>query len=234
MRGIKMMKHISPPGLAGKLLMPVFFLLAAAPALQAAEGDLFENLEPLEGAKAALVEIDPNADFGAYTKVKVLDTFVAFRSGWERDQRRTGSHMYINQNDVERIKAGVADLFKQVFTEVLEADNGYETVDESGEDVLLVRPAIIDLDINAPDIATTGRNRTYTTETGAATLYIELYDSVSGQILGRAVDRRIIRDRSERLTWSTRATNTADARRLFKVWAEGLRTFLDSHYSEKQ
>jgi hypothetical protein len=47
---------------------------------------------------------------------------------------------------MQRIKADVASFFKQILTQRLQFDNGYEIVDEVDYDVLLLRPAIIDLD----------------------------------------------------------------------------------------
>ena len=213
------------------LLSALMILLAGNNAVADEENVLYQNLKPVEGATAALAEIDPNAEFGVFKRVMLLDTFVAFRSGWERDQQRTGSRIRISQSDMDRIKNGVADQFADVFSEVLSENDGYEIVTEAGNDVLLIRPAIIDLDVNAPDTGTAGHSRTFTTDTGAATLYIELYDSVSGQILGRAADRQVIRSPGNHLSWSNRASNTADARRLFRSWASALREFLDNHYS---
>jgi len=123
----------------------------------------------------------------------------------------------------------VAALFTTVFTERLEA-GGFEVVDVAGDDVLALRPAIIDLDVSAPDIGTSGRSRTYTASTGAATLYIQLFDSVSGDILGRAADRQVARRAGGRVTWSNRVTNTAEARRLFIRWGDQLVNFLNRHY----
>lgn len=213
------------------LLTSLMLMLTGNCAIADEENVLFQNLKPVEGATAALAEIDPNADFGVFKRVMLLDTFVAFRSGWARDQQRTGSRIRISQADMDRIKNGVADLFADVLSEVLSENDGYEITTEAGDDVLLIRPAIIDLDVSAPDVGTAGRSRTFTAETGSATLYIELYDSVSGQILGRAADRQLIRSPGNHLTWSTRASNTADARRLFRSWATALREFLDNHYS---
>jgi len=69
---------------------------------------------------------------------------------------------------MEKIKADVAELFREVFTEKLGMDGGYEIVEAAGDDVLLVRPAIIDLDITAPDTMSAGRSRTYTSSAGTA------------------------------------------------------------------
>lgn len=63
-------------------------------------------------------------------------------------------------------------------------------VADSSDDVLILHPAIIDLDITPPDIPVPGRSTTYVASAGAATLYLELYDSVSGEILARVVDRQ--------------------------------------------
>jgi hypothetical protein len=194
----------------------------------------FENLAPVEDSKVAKAYVDPNADFSVFKRVMILETFVAFRSGWERDQRRGTRGTRISASDMERIKTGVSELFNSVFIEVLEADDGFEVVTEPDYDVLLIRAAIIDLEITAPDTMTPGRSTSFTADSGAATLYIELYDSVSGQIIGRALDRQSARNPGSVMRWTNRASNTADARRVFRGWATQLRTFLDSHYSGEQ
>lgn len=213
-------------------LISAAFLVLSISSVQAASDDLYQNLKRVEGAKAAFVEIDPNADFSVYKRVALLDTQVAFRSGWEKEQKRPGSRIGISKSEVEKIKSEVSSLFGEVLGEVLAADDGYEIVTESGDDVLLLRAAIIDLDIAAPDTSSSYASRTYSNHTGAATLYIELFDSVSGQIIGRAADRQAIRQGDDRFSWSNSASNRADATGLFRDWAQALRDFLDKHYSD--
>ena len=206
-------------------------LLVAAPVWSAEEAAVqptFDNLVPVKDAKMALAYIDPDADFSVFKRVAILEPFVAFRSNWQRDQNRSRSRN-ISSRDMERIKSDVATLFERVFTERLEAA-GYEVVEGANEDVLLVRPAIIDLDITAPDNRTAGRSRTFTASTGAATLYIQLFDSLTGDIIGRAADRQAVRRAGGNVTWSNSVTNTADARRMMGGWADNLVGFLDAHY----
>jgi hypothetical protein len=204
----------------------------AVQSAQAEEGTSpFDNLVAVDDAQLAAAFIDPNADFSVFKRAMILDTFVSFRSGWERDQRRGTRSSRISARDIERIKTRVSELFNSVLIESLEADDGFEIVSEPDYDVLLIRAAIIDLDVTAPDTSSAGRSRTYTADSGAATLYIELYDSVSGQIIGRAIDRQAARNPGSMMRWSNRASNTADARRVFLGWANTLRGFLDSHYS---
>lgn len=180
----------------------------------------------------AAAYVDPDADFGEYNKIMLLDCYVSFRKNWRRDQKRTGSMISVTKSDMERIKTGVAELFHEVFTEELSKDGGYEIVDAAGEDVLLVRPAIIDLDVTAPDTSTPGRSRTYTTTSGAATVFVELYDSVTGDILARAADRKVAERMGGYLSYSNRVTNTADAKKMMRGWAKSLRERLDEYHGK--
>ncbi len=188
----------------------------------------WDGLVAVESSNVAVAYIDPAADFSVFQRVSILDPYVAFRSNWKRDQNRSRSRR-VRASDVERIKGNVADLFLDVFTERLEAA-GYEVVDDADEDVLILRPAIIDIDITAPDVRTTGRSRTYVASTGTATLFLELFDSLTGDLLGRAVDRRAAGGTRSIPVHANRVTNRADARREFGVWADKLIRFLDQHY----
>jgi hypothetical protein len=193
----------------------------------------FDNLQQLTDSEMAVAYIDPEADFSVFTKVAILEPYVAFRSNWQRDQNRARRGGNVSARDMENIRAGVSNLLRDVFVEALEANDGYEVVDDVGYDVLLVRPAIIDLDVAAPDVASAGRNQEFTTTAGSATLYIELFDSASGKIIGRAADRRAAQRPGGIMMRANRVTNVSDARRMFRVWADRLREFLDSHYTGK-
>lgn len=228
------MKKLSKPMTAVTFTICVFCCtLSLAAFADETASKSFDSLITVEDAEMAVAYIDPDADFGAFTKVMILEPYVAFQSNWERDQRRgsRGTSGRVSARDMDRIKADVASMFREVFTDVLEANDGFEVVDESDYDVLLLRPAIIDLDITAPDTNSAGRSTTFVASAGAATVYIELFDSVSGSIIGRAADRRAARNNS-RMSWSNRAMNRSEGRRMMTVWAERLRTFLDTHYTE--
>jgi len=189
----------------------------------------YDGLVAIEDASVHAAFIDPDADFSAFRRVAILRPNVAFRSDWMRRQNRQSRSRNVRASDAERIKDDVADLFKDVFTEQLEAA-GYDVVNYADEDVLILRPAILDLDVVAPDVRSAGRSSTYTATTGAATLLLELFDSVTGDIVGRAVDRRSAGRSGGFATRSNRVTNRADARREFRVWADKLIEFLDRHY----
>jgi hypothetical protein len=178
-----------------------------------------DGLERVERSKMARAWVKPGVDFSQYTEVGLLDCEVAFRRNWRMN------HPGVRTRDMERIKKALAEEFRKVFTDELEK-GGYPIAAEPDHNVLLIRPAIIDLNVAAPDTNTAGRSDSFTTSAGSMTLVVELYDSVSSEILARAIDRRNARNVGN-VTWTTRGTNTEAARRLLKRWANLLVTKLD-------
>jgi hypothetical protein len=219
-------------GVFVSILVILSLVLATVPSVFAEDDEdvTFDGLKRVEDSTVATAFINPDADFSVFDSVMILDPYVAFRSNWRRDQNRSRRSNRINQRDMDRIKADTAALFKEVFLERLQADGGLVLVKEAGANTLLLRPAIIDLDITAPDTRSAGRSSTFAGTAGAATLFIELFDAGSGQIIGRAIDRQATRNAGGRVSWSNSVTNRAEGRRMFGNWADTLRGFLDQHY----
>ncbi len=185
----------------------------------------YDGLELRPNTKLGLVYLRPQADFSGYRRIALLDCAVAFRKDWQRNQNSTNP-LAISAKDMDAIRASLGGMFSEVFRDVL-TKGGYELTDRAGDDVLVLRPAIIDLDISAPAAAESGRSRTFATSAGAMTLYLEVYDSSTNEILARTVDRKQARDNA-RMTWQNSATNKTEARRMLADWAETLRTGLDT------
>lgn len=199
------------------ILIGCFMVCSTAPA---AEDDqlTYDGLTRVENSDADVAYVLPEADFGTYDRFIVLEPAVAFRRNWQRDVNRSGGvSQRVSDSDMEQIKSEVAGLFREVFTENLEG-GGFAVVEEPGEDVMILRPAILNLDIAAPDAASSPRSRTFVANAGSATLFIELFDSVTGQILARAVDSRRARN-SPSFQWVTPASNRAEARQILGTWA---------------
>lgn len=179
-----------------------------------------EGLELAKVSELTLVYVEPGADLGHYNRILLADTFVAFKKNWKRQQNRSYSNR-ISTSDMDKIKTELAGLFREVFTEVLEA-GGYELVTESADDVLIIKPAIINLDIRAADTMSTSGMRSYSESAGEMTLYLELYDSVTDDLIAKALDTQ--RDRQTGyFQWQTRVTNRAAAKRILTVWANVLK-----------
>jgi len=191
-----------------------------------------DGLSLVEGTKAAAVWVLDGADFSEYNRVMIIDAGVAFKKNWRRDYNRSEASFdsTVSKSDAEKIKQRVADEFKKVFTAELEKA-GYEVADYdvklAEDDILVLRPAIMDLVVTAPDTNSVGRGSTFTASAGGMTLYLEFYDSVTSSILGRVVDRKNSRDNGM-MQISSRVTNKAEADRLFRKWTGLLIPKMDS------
>ena len=211
------------------LILCALFSLAAA-TVHAKKKELpditVDGLHRVPDSRLAIVYAEPGADLGPYNRITLLDAYVAFKKNWERDQKRSSAQrLRLSSKDVENIKNNLSAEFQEVFKNAL-VDAGYELTDEVADDVMIVRPAIINLDVNAPDTMSAGRSTTFTASAGEMTLYIELYDSVTGDIMAKALDRKMDTN-SGFYTWSNSVTNRAAAQRILKGWAKILVTALD-------
>ena len=179
-----------------------------------------DGLERVPDSRVERAWVKPGVDFSQYTEVTLLDCFVSFRRNWRM------SHPGVRARDMERIKSMLADEFRQIFAKALE-NGSHPLVTDADDHVLLISPAIIDLDIAAPDTDSGGRSNSFTKSPGAMTLVIELHDSVSNEILARVIDRRRTRNFGNILRWATRGTNRDAARRILRIWANQLVSRLD-------
>jgi hypothetical protein len=173
--------------------------------------------------KLRAVYLKPGASLAGYDKVALVDCFVSFKKNWQREYNEDASfEMRVSNEDMKKIKERVANEFKAVFTKELEA-GGYQIVDNAADDVLVVRPAIINLVVTAPDTMSPGMEQSFAPSAGEMTLYVELYDSVSNDIIARIIDPEA--DKGPGVV-ANRVTNKAAADRLLKMWADTLRDHL--------
>lgn len=171
--------------------------------------------------KYQLVYIKEGVDWSQYKNMQVLDCHVAFKKNWQRDLNRSGMGGRVTDKDVLRIKTAIAEMFKETMSKAVE-ESGVGLVAEPQENTLQIRPSIINLDVTAPDtLSRPARDKTYVRSAGSATLYLDVYDSVSGEILARVLDYSEAPDRGY-LEWANRATNSREARIIIKRWATDL------------
>jgi hypothetical protein len=178
-----------------------------------------DGLHLIKGSKVRIAYAKPGATLNQYNKVIILDCYVDFVKDWQRDynMNEVGLSGRVSDKDAEKIKKSLGEEFKKVFTEQL-TKKGQQIVEEAGPDVLVLRPALINVDVVAPDIATANRSRTWIESAGGMTLFLELYDSTSGTLLARVIDPQA--DRSSFAKQATRVTNKAAADRIMRDWAD--------------
>lgn len=200
----------------------------AAPAKDAPPQVTEDGLQLVKSTRNRLVYVKDGATFTQYERVAILDCYVEFEKNWQKDYNssRMGLEGRVSDKDVERMKAGLAAEFKKVFVDELQNKGGYQVVDVAAPDVLLLRPALINVEVNAPDLMTAGIGATVARSAGQMTLYLELWDPSTKTILARIEDAQA--DDSAFAQVANRATNTAAADRILREWAEELRKRLDT------
>lgn len=217
--------------LAGLACLFAGLVIATAPSF-AAEDKLPEvssdGLQLQHGTKARAVYLKPGATINQYKKVAILDCDVEFAENWEREfnDSEMATSGRVTVADMNRIKADLAAEFKKVFTEELQDKGGFEVVDSAAPDVLVLRPAIINLVVTAPDLMTPDMNTVAVASAGQMTLYLEFYDSMTSQIIARVIDPKA--DNQGMPEAANRVTNKAAADRILRGWADALRNHLEA------
>ncbi len=179
---------------------------------------------------ARVVYLKPGATFSQYSRVAILDCFVDFEKNWQRNYNddTAGLEGRVTTADMERIKAALAAEFKKVFTKELEKSGGYQVVDTAAPDVLVLRPALVNLVVNAPDLQTADMRTAVVASAGQMTLYLELWDSSTNTILARVMDAKADQGMGGMAQQANRATNTVAADDILREWAVKLRKHLDA------
>jgi hypothetical protein len=180
----------------------------------------YSQLQPGGDDRAALVFIKPGVDFKPYTKLMFERFIVLFSDNAE-----------YREIDPAMLKEMTDYYQNAVFTAF---KDGYEIVDQPGPDVLRVRVAITGLKPSNPTANTlstivpvgmvvSGATKAVSGDnlgTGEAATEIEVLDSVTGERLAAAVDKRQGGKGVFRGKWE----DTKDA---FDYWAKRFRQRLD-------
>lgn len=181
-----------------------------------------DGLQLVKQTKSQLVYVKPGASLAPYNKFAILDCYVEFAKNWQRDYNsdQLGLSGRVNDDDIKRMKDGLAAEFKKVFTRELQTKGGYQIVTTAGPDVLVLRPALINVQVTAPDIMSADIRRTVVQSAGSMTLYLELWDSTTNQILARVMDAQA--DDRGIATYANRVTNSQAADAILEEWADKL------------
>jgi hypothetical protein len=212
-----------------KLIVGVLTLIfAAALAADTALPEVsHDGLHLMKDTKLRAVYMKPGADLKSYDKVALLAAYVAFNKNWKREQNEEAMDLsdMISDQDMNRIRTELATEFNKVFTDVL-TKAGHQMVTTGGTGVLIVRPAIVNLEVTAPDTMSAGMQQSFSASAGQMTLYMELLDGKTGDIIARIIDPEAAGGPFAEVRNSV--TNLAAADEVLRRWA----TILSNHLGE--
>jgi Protein of unknown function (DUF3313) len=184
-----------------------------------------EGLRLMPDTKLAAVYMKPGADLSQYDKIALLDTYVSFAKNWQRDTNAAATfENQVSDQDMQKIRESVSREFAREMTKVLTAD-GRQIVTTGGAGVLILRPAIINLQVTAPDLMTPGMEQTFVASAGSMTLYLELLDGKTGDLIARVIDPEAADD-AGMAGIANGVTNMADFDRIVQRWAQILNAHL--------
>ena len=208
-----------------KVLFAGMLLVASAPLLaqpQAPE-DNWEGLVRVRSQEIEFVYLAPGTDFRPYTKVMLEPSEMAMTRDWshdyDQDRGKSSFSAQATEREVVRALERARKRFDRYFADAF-AEAGFTTVRSPAADVVRLRVGVFDIDMQTPDatIATRNERVPISESAGQATLVVEVRDSVSNALLGRAIERRIAGDTGQ---WRRSLhSNRVDFDRLFRRWAQ--------------
>jgi uncharacterized protein DUF3313 len=185
----------------------------------------WDGLQKRDVKGVGLVYVRPNVQFPPYQNVIIDPVQVEFSKDWDPNTSREISR-HVDAEDLQKIKDTLGGWVREGFSKEL-SKGGYVITDTPKDDTIRVSAAIVNLYINALDVQTASRSRTYTTDAGSMTLVMEVRDAPSGQLLARVVDAKRADSNGGMMRWSNSVSNRADAEGVIDGWAQKLRTGLD-------
>jgi hypothetical protein len=194
-------------------------------------GETYDGMVPVRDSGMKEAWVKPDINISSYRQVLLLPAEMQFRA--VRPFAGTGlsgstrTEFPISPANQKRL----VEMVTEVFREELARSRTLTLTTEPGPDVLLVHVSLLDIVSKVPPEGP-GRTEIYLDEVGAATLVLELRDSMSGETLARAVDRRAA-DSPEGIRGlgtvarTTSVTAWSDVRRVARRWARTVTQRID-------
>ena len=186
----------------------------------------FDGLHAIDNARFALAWADPDIDFSRYNKIMpggaTLEFRAVRRNTGTASARSSATEFYIDENGRERLE----EIATEIFREELSNSTRFTVTDAPGQDVVVIRGALHDIVSNVPPDRA-GRSDVFLSQVGEITLIIEAVDSMSGEVIFRAMERRAL-DRAHSGMRSSSVNTRSEVRRVMRRWATTLVEGLDS------
>jgi hypothetical protein len=222
------------PGSVARAVFACAFLLLAAAAAPAADQQYpqvsEDGLQLRKTLEHGAVYVKQGADASKYKSVGLLECYVEFAKDWARDynQDAPGLAAQVTPEDQTRIKNALSVEFNKVFVTELGKNGDFQIVTTQGPGVLMLRPALLNVIVTAPDVDTPGPSVNIVASAGQMTLYLELWDGGTSTLLARVIDTQADESMGGMARQANSVTNKAAADEILKSWADRMRKALDA------
>jgi hypothetical protein len=218
-----------------RLLTPLALCLAAGivacagePTIQTGENAevINGNLNKVDNSSVAMAYVDPNGDYGRYTRVYIAPLDV---DNVEIIQPSKGSSMLNRYNQewvlTDEDKKQLQDAYQEIMEKELSKDGAFGIAQSGGDDVLAILGAVTHIAPSGPkdDFSSrgTGMSQVYTASAGSVAIALVFQDGDSGEVLAIIKDAR--GGNSNNWGVNNSVTNMAEVRRSFASWAMRVR-----------
>lgn len=217
----------------------VLFTLAAllcgcaTQATPTAEAVTYDGLVPVQDTNLEFAWIKPDMPLSAFDQVVLAQPELQFRAvrpiSGTISQSQSRTEFPISEPSREKL----AEIINEKFREELARSTHYRLTEQPGPGVLVLKPSLLDIVSHVPP-EPVGRSDIFLDSVGEATLVVEIVDSVSGETLARAADRRAAEPPGTMGTFgalrSSPVTTWQEVRRLADRWARLLGQRVDQLY----
>ena len=188
----------------------------------------FDGLVRIDNSRFSNAWIDPDVDLSQYDKIMAGGAEFEFRAVKKSTssttmRRANESEFWISDNNRQEL----IEIVSEAFRKELQKSEHFTMADAPGPDVLVIVGGLHDIVSRVPPDMV-GRGDIYLSSVGEATLVLEARDSLSGETIYRAVDRRAAERAGGQMMLSNTVTTKSEVRRLAQRWAARLREGLDS------
>ena len=204
----------------------------STPTLQSGAGAQisYDGLVRVDNSRVDSAWVRPDVNFSNYDKLMLVGTGIKYRSVRELNR------IYLSNLDGFPLDAeqreSLQTMVRDIFTRGIAESDRFAIVPEPGPETLTVTGSLIDVvSFVPPRQGQVDQIRSIVARLGEATLVLELSDSVSGQVLARATDKRIIEsDRGDILISETitRFALESELNRWAGLIRNGLETLADT------
>jgi hypothetical protein len=185
----------------------------------------FDGLSPIRNSVFRRAWIDPDVDLSQYNKILLGETEFQFRTVKETQSNAAARHGIVREFYIsEQNRTKLIETVTGVFREELEASRSFTLTDQPDPDTLILVGGLADIVSGVPPQLT---GELFLESLGEATLVFELRDSLSGETLYRAADRKRI-ERQEGQIRVDPVTTWTEVGRWARRWAVRVREGLDA------
>jgi hypothetical protein len=180
----------------------------------------FDGLHRVARSRMQQVWVKPDLSLAGYSRVHPVPPTIQYRAVRGEGARSRDAFPISDSR-----KALLERILEEEFRKELARSKYFSLTDGVGPDVVALRSGLADVVSFAPP-EPTGRETGWITSIGEATLVLELRDTMSGEVLARAIDRRAPEPTSGAVR-NTGVDKAAQVRLLARSWARMLRMRLD-------